>query len=210
MKKYLTTIILLITLLVSAVFVFSSCETEPVLPPAPVPSGEPAITPAITPPGAYPSSMIPTANNSFDIGKATKQWRHFYLYGNIFTSDGSGNLTLPTSTTTLVGTDTTDTLTNKSLTSPTITGTVSGNATYTNPTISTISNNGTLTLPADTSDTMVGRATTDTLTNKTLTSPTIGGTSVVSNRALPESVLICLAGALSLLMVWLELPPGYF
>ena len=51
----------------------------------------------------------------------------------------------------------TDTLTNKTLTSPII---------------STISNTGTLTLPTST-DTLVGRATTDTLTNKTLTSPTL-------------------------------------
>lgn len=51
----------------------------------------------------------------------------------------------------------TDTLTNKTLTSPVI---------------STISNTGTLTLPTST-DTLVGRATTDTLTNKTLTSPVI-------------------------------------
>ena len=40
------------------------------------------------------------------------------------------------------------------------------------PTISTISNTGTLTLPTST-DTLVGRDTTDTLTSKTLTSPTI-------------------------------------
>lgn len=40
------------------------------------------------------------------------------------------------------------------------------------PVISTITNTGTLTLPTST-DTLVGRATTDTLTNKTLTSPTI-------------------------------------
>lgn len=69
----------------------------------------------------------------------------------------AGTKTLPTGTTTLVGTDSTQTLTNKTLTAPII---------------STISNTGTLTLPTST-DTLVGRATTDTLTNKTLTSPTL-------------------------------------
>lgn len=44
------------------------------------------------------------------------------------------------------------------------------NKTLTAPVISTISNTGTLTLPTST-DTLVGRATTDTLTNKTLTAP---------------------------------------
>ncbi len=57
----------------------------------------------------------------------------------------------------VVGTSDSQTLTNKTLTSPII---------------STISNTGTLTLPTST-DTLVGRATTDTLTNKTLTSPTL-------------------------------------
>lgn len=46
------------------------------------------------------------------------------------------------------------------------------NKTLTTPIISSISNTGTLTLPTST-DTLVGRATTDTLTNKTLTSPQI-------------------------------------
>tara|TARA_R110000765_G_scaffold4740_1_gene14969 strand:+ start:1244 stop:2848 length:1605 start_codon:yes stop_codon:yes gene_type:complete len=46
------------------------------------------------------------------------------------------------------------------------------NKTLTTPVISSISNTGTVTLPTST-DTLVGRATTDTLTNKTLTSPTL-------------------------------------
>lgn len=53
------------------------------------------------------------------------------------------------------------------------------NKTLTTPIISSISNTGTLTLPTST-DTLVGRATTDTLTNKTLTSPVISGGSINS------------------------------
>ena len=55
----------------------------------------------------------------------------------------------------------------------TLTGTQTlTNKTLTTPVISSISNTGTITLPTST-DTLVGRATTDTLTNKTLTSPTV-------------------------------------
>jgi hypothetical protein len=58
-------------------------------------------------------------------------------------------------------------------TAVTLTGTQTlTNKTLTAPIISSISNTGTLTLPTST-DTLVGRATTDTLTNKTLTSPTL-------------------------------------
>jgi hypothetical protein len=98
----------------------------------------------------------------------------------------------------LVGLTAPQTLTNKTLTAPTIATITNGgavtipsgvdtlvgrastdtltNKTLTAPVISTISNTGTLTLPTS-SDTLVGRATTDTLTNKTLTSPIINVTS---------------------------------
>tara|TARA_B100000941_G_scaffold147505_1_gene104660 strand:+ start:46 stop:993 length:948 start_codon:yes stop_codon:yes gene_type:complete len=66
-------------------------------------------------------------------------------------------ITLPDSTGTVTLDNTIQTLTNKTLTSPTI---------------AEIKNTGTLTLPTST-DTILGRATTDTLTNKTLSSPLI-------------------------------------
>jgi hypothetical protein len=80
--------------------------------------------------------------------------------GTGINTSGSGNavtFAIDSTVTTLTGTQT---LTNKTLTTPVI---------------SSISNTGTLTLPTS-SDTLVGRATTDTLTNKTLTSAVLNGT----------------------------------
>jgi hypothetical protein len=71
----------------------------------------------------------------------------------------------------MVARTTTDTLTNKTLTSPNI---------------STIVNTGTLTLPTST-DTLVGRATTDTLTNKTLTTPIISSITNTGTITLPTA-----------------------
>jgi len=96
--------------------------------------------------------------------------------GTVVTTDGSQTLTNKTITAPVIST-----ISNTgTLTLPTSTDTLVGrattdtltNKTLTAPVISTISNTGTLTLPTST-DTLVGRATTDTLTNKTLTTPTI-------------------------------------
>ena len=69
----------------------------------------------------------------------------------------------------------------------TLTGTqILTNKTLTAPVIATISNTGTITLPTST-DTLVGKATTDTLTNKTLTTPIISSISNTGTITLPTS-----------------------
>jgi len=117
-------------------------------------------------------------------------------------------INLPDADGLLITTDSTSTLTNKTvnLSSNTLTGTTAQfnvalsdgsfatlagtetltNKTLTTPVISSISNSGTLTLPTST-DTLVGRATTDTLTNKTLTSPVISSISNSGTLTLPTS-----------------------
>jgi len=95
------------------------------------------------------------------------------LGGNLTTS-GAFATTLTTSNTTTVTLPTTGTLT-------TLAGTETlTNKTLTTPVISSIVNTGTLTLPT-TTDTLVGRATTDTLTNKTLSTGLVMDASAITS-----------------------------
>jgi hypothetical protein len=99
----------------------------------------------------------------------------------VLTSSQVLGKSVPTGT--IVGTTDTQTLTNKTLTTPVI---------------SSISNSGTITIPSST-DTLVGRATTDTLTNKTiaagsntitgLTNSNLSGTAGITNANLANSTI---------------------
>jgi hypothetical protein len=100
------------------------------------------------------------------IGASTASTGAFTTLTSSSTTTLNGT-TIPASKT-LVDTDSSQTLTNKTLTSPVI---------------AQISNTGTLTLPT-TTDTLVGRATTDTLTNKTLTAPTISNPTMTGGGSL--------------------------
>ena len=96
-----------------------------------------------------------TTTNALTIGTG--------LSGTSFNGSSAVTIAIDSTVATLTGTQT---LTNKTLTSPVI---------------GTIVNTGTLTLPTST-DTLVGRATTDTLTNKTLTAPTLNSVPTFSLR----------------------------
>jgi hypothetical protein len=117
-----------------------------------------------------------TAGTGISISNPTGPIPTVAIDSTVATLTGSQTLTNKTLTTPVISS-----ITNTgTLTLPTSTDTLVGrattdtltNKTLTAPVISTISNTGTLTLPTST-DTLVGRATTDTLTNKTLTTPVV-------------------------------------
>lgn len=133
--------------------------------------------------GIQPAIMYPASNDLVSLGNGSFSWSDLFLASGAVVNFANGDYTLTHATgiltcnkdlrVTTVGTNTasvvtvggTQTLTAKTLTSPVI---------------ATIVNTGTLTLPTST-DTLVGRATTDTLTNKLLTNCTATTQSPANN-----------------------------
>lgn len=122
----------------------------------------------------FSGDLIFTADNTYNIASTTDRVKEIFTYDiNIknfqllFGSTGNQRTILvnnPGSNDTMTTNNDTQTLINKTLTSPVI---------------STIINTGTLTVPTIT-DTLVARTTTDTLSNKTLTAPIINNASIFS------------------------------
>ena len=123
------------------------------------------------------TSVLPKTSNAIDLGSSTYKFKNAYFAGNI-TADGSitynGNVVL--------GSDANDTVT--------INGTIQGgsllfegataDAHELTLAIPDATSDVTVTLPNATT-TLVGKNTTDTLTNKTLSSPTISGNTTFSD-----------------------------
>jgi len=119
--------------------------------------------------------LIPDTDVAYDLGSTSFKFRDLYLSGSSIKlgdatiTASNSTIVLPSGSTIsggsgdVVDLNSSQTLTNKTLTAPII---------------SSISNTGTLTLPTST-DTLVGKATTDTLTNKTIN----GDNNTISNLA---------------------------
>lgn len=123
------------------------------------------------PTGSGTGVLLPSTDNQIDLGTTVNSWRNGVFDGIVF----ANTIELGSASDTTLSRASAGQILVEGVQVVTVSNTVTlTNKTLAAPVISTISNTGTLTLPTST-DTLVGRATTDTLTNKTLTNPTING-----------------------------------
>lgn len=149
--------------------------------------------------GSVNQNLIPDVDNLYDIGSSSYRWKNLNIAGLI------NNLSLPTGTSTLVSLTANQTLTNKTLTNPTILSNVTPNATITfdqtnqggitNATL-VFQNpaNATYTFPLA-SDSLVSLTGTETLLNKTITSPNITSANMTFGANLTGTFNCNLTGA---------------
>jgi hypothetical protein len=144
------------------------------------------------------STTIPTTNLSGTITNAQLANSSITINGNTVSLGGSTTVTASTTSTLTIGTGLTGTSFNGSVpvtiaidsTVVTLSDTQTlTNKTLTLPVISQIVNTGTLTLPTST-DTLVGRATTDTLTNKSISGSTNTFTNIPNSALTNNSITI--------------------
>jgi len=168
---------------------------------------------ALTATSALPAGTV--TDTTFTVQNTTDNTKTFQFLASGITAGTLRIYTVPDANTTLVGTGVAQTLTNKLISGSTNTITNIGNAALTNssvtigstsvslggtaatiagltltaPVIATIVNTGTLTLPTST-DTLVGRATSDTLTNKLISGSTNTLTSIANASLTNSSVTV--------------------
>ena len=150
--------------------------------------------------GNITGALLPSANVTYNLGSATQRWKDLYLSGNtiylgqagVLTTDASGALTISANLTTVANINAGNVVTgNISGVSATMTGNITAGNVYANSgTVLASSLTGTLTTAAQPNITSVGRLTSLTVGNSTVTSTFGNGTIISNSLSLSSNLLL--------------------